>query len=516
MHIFAWISKKISIAVVLLFIAALIFGLTRSFPFWWGSDVPLGYDAWLYKLMREAYIGMGQHRDFSTLPNRITTMFEPLLWLAGAAVAQLNWAWDGAEYTVPNRVFTWWRVAVSAVMPASMYFTARRMGWKMMWAIAVLLYVISFAQRYVYRRWYWKQLLGIALVVVIMWLRMMKQNRCRFAAIPLCTAVFLVNRPAGILLLLISWIRGVVQLLISSKDRRKSSAAVWIGLLIALPVMRPFIDKQIVHLVQVFLNAIDVPNRNDTYQTSGSFMTTKQYLAAWRWSLAGWLTWMYLLIKKYKISKDIYLLLPVIGTSVLLVWVFWQLFFFQRMIGYLDVFLVLLTVYLITDLWINIANSNFANNKKYTKAVTLTGGIVILFGAVITTYARIESMREPIISNWEFNLVQTIDQQLPEDAVIIVPSRRYSPRVWGRSQHTVVAPSLFDANIRSKADRRRIWLNSTWDTICNEILIAYAKLKKPLYIWMWTKEPSLNLTWRCLNLHFVDKASGIRIYKINW
>lgn len=531
-----------------------VFFVTRGWPFvmsiWqWGGEwndilslgIPLWYDPWLYKLMWQAYIQLWAQRDFALLPSRIQHMYEPWLWMRWALVVAVMgggwglamwalwglaiWAsWGLGSVVVPDWILTRWWVAVSAFLPLCLYLVGRKISQPV--AIFALLFgAVSCTQWEVFWRAYRKQLLWICLLLVT--LRLWMDGR-RWGSVPVVSAVFLVNRPAGALLVLIAAGRGIVQILNSWWWRTmvwrsalcKMGGVLIGGALVALPVGRVFVHDQIIALWGAFRQAFgDLPHWWDVYQQWWSFLTTIEYVRAWWWAIVGGLTgvlvWIYMSrnVKTPPLRAWVWI---VVATVILLLRVFGQGFFFQRMIGYLDVFLILMMAYVCGEVWVS---TRFSFYQK-TMFWTILGGVITVTTVYFGMLPRMDAPRwEPRITGRELQFIKNIPTYVPADAVLIVPSRWYSPWVGWWSQREVIAPALFDRNVRSQDERAEIRLESTGEEICDAIIDAYGYLHdmhRPLYVVTWPREPNLDLVGSCFTDTVRDASSGMRLQNVSW
>lgn len=521
--------------IIVVFVCTALFFVSRSFLFWTPESVPLWYDPGLYKLMREAYVKLWSERELYMLPGWITKMHEPLLWMLWSLVAHstglhVNWI-SLDNWSLPDRIHTWWWLIVSAFLPMTMYMFGRRIS-PYIGYIALFLCIMSFTQRYIFWWWYRKQLIGIGLIFSVVSMRSRGERKHMYASALLIGATFIVNRPAGVLLAAIAGIYAIIapsEMGTWSKDtgsgwwvdRRHPLLAIGAWCVLVFPILWPFIHIQILPLIDIFIHAIDTPNWDDNYQASGAFLTTWEYMYAWWRALLWGIAAIFISLSTHfkwlssKVRPALWWLF--ILTGVLAVRVAAQLFFFQRMIGYLDACLILLTAYALEGIRVWGMSAARKYNKKW---LIYTLGVLVISAMSFTLYDHIQPFRTPLLTQWELNVAKTLDTRLPDDAMIIVPSRRYSPRVAWRVRRDTIAPGLFDLQERTLPDRKRIWLDSPdevkWNTVCNAILTTYGHLDRPLYIRMWHREPSFELQWYCLKSYFRDTTANVWIYAVEF
>ncbi len=526
--------------VVWMIILCGMFLMPRVFPLLLGDGgIPLGYDPGLYKLMWQAYIQLWTQRNFSLLPAWIQHMYEPLLGMRWALVAVvMSWSWALAVSTVfPDWMLTRWRVGVNVFLPLCLYVVGRKISQPV--AIFALVFgVLSCTQWEVFWWAYRKQLLWICLLLVT--LRLWMDHR-RWVSVPVVSAVLLVNRPAGVVLVLIGGIRALVQMMFGNVKyispwsvkrwtiRMRTIGVLVSGILVALPVGRVFVHDQIVALRWAFWDSFaDLPQRNDVYQQWWSFLTTIEYIRAGRWTIAGGIVAMGMRIygfRKWKwtstsTSTSTYASLQherwmiVIGTLLLALRVFGQGFFFQRMIGYLDVFLMLMLAYLCGEIRASTHLKIFQKNILWV----ILGSVIVVTTVFFGRMLRLGSVEAPRREAWitapELRFIETLSARTPRNALVIVPSRWYSPWVWGWSQRDVIAPALFDYNTRTQDEWAQIWLDSEGDQICAAIVEKYSFYQRPLYVVTWPREPVLMLSGTCFTEVVYDEKSRMRLWEV--
>lgn len=122
--------------------------------------------------------------------------------------------------------------------------------------------------------------------------------------------------------------------------------------------------------------------------------------------------------------------------------------------------------------------------------------------------------REAWITAPELRFIETLSARTPMNALVIVPSRWYSPWVWGWSQRDVIAPALFDYNTRTQDEWAQIWLDSEGDQICAAIVERYSFHQRPLYVVTWPREPILTLSGACFVEVVYDEKSRMRLWEV--
>lgn len=470
-------------------IALIVSLFVRGFGFI-DNPIPLGYDPGLYKDMFLEYAALGSQWDFTQLPPRIQSAYEPRLGMIGSLVQHLGiWFAD-------NRL-TWGRVGASMMIILGAYLLAGTIH-KKVWLLALILVSLSFSQYAAYRWAYWKQILGLFLVCVT--LRSRSKTNIR-QTIPLLIAISLFNRASATLLVFIGIVWWCILLY-----RRDYTVLVelllscFVAEMLFLPIMFPFIKTQILPIVQPFLSSIDLPTIQDGYQAWGTFLTTTEYLYTTRPIIITGLCGLSILL--WKRSHN----LIIISSIILLLRVFGQGFFFQRMIGYLDIFLCITAAYACYHLL----------DIKRGKGIVVW--ILALQSYYLWYWYRI--IHPPIIEKQEFAFIKSIGTTLSWDSTIIVPGIWYSPWIKWRTDAQVLAPGLFDVN--HWWDDSQWWMDYRYGknahTKCSNLAAEYPQLvNTPTYVWIGSKQPQTeSYSWWCFVRLSGSNLPPYSWYQIDW
>jgi hypothetical protein len=350
------------------------------------------------------------------------------------------------------------------------------------WLFALLLTVFSFTQYQIFWRHYRKQLIALFLVLVVIW--WWDRGR-RWLMTPIVGAVYLIHRPAGLFLLLVAAVWWVF--LLVKRSARETRGLWWssaLALLVAWPILLSFRETLFAPVIGPFFAQIDLPTINDWFQAWGTFLTISEYFLVGGISL--FLAWWGIWHAKKQRGRSVSL----VAVCVLLVWVFGQRFFFQRMIGYLDVFVVIFA---------GIGCAYLRRGKSRKKVFVI---MLCLLQIGIFSYRTYRTYR-PLIEANEFAFLSQIGRQIEADAVVIVPGIDYSPRVQWWTQREVIAPWLFDLNRRGNLDEAWTtkWLAASTQQKCDALSIDYPELAdRPIYLRIWSKQPPTPVDGACFVL----------------
>ncbi|MFH1801927.1 MAG: glycosyltransferase family 39 protein [archaeon] len=124
--------------------------------------------------------------------------------------------------------------------------------------------------------------------------------------------------------------------------------------------------------------------------------------------------------------------------------VYFQFFFFNRFIAHLDIFLIIL------------AASGFSllidNGKKLGTGILV---LMVVSAGYVTLQESINA--KPLISQDGLALIEMIDSNVPGNAKVMSISSEYSPWVLAYSNRVTIAPGLFDENKWSQDEWEKFW-----------------------------------------------------------
>lgn len=458
----------------------------RVFPFF-GDTIPLGYDPGLYRSMFLAYQQLGTTRDLASLPTWIQHMYEPLLGMRWALWGMIGWWWS-------DLVLTWWR-AVCSCLPILGIWLLGRVYSRRVAIFAIFLAIFSFTQWSVFWRAYRKQGIGMFLVAVVLWWR---SKRYTWSLAPVIVAACLVTRTAWVILLLVGVI-AAGHLLLTKQDKRKTLAGSWLlSAIVLIPALVPLWGSLVQPMLAPFFSSLHFPWQVDGFQSWGTFLTIYEYFVVGGVVLVCSLWWWLISSQKHMRS------MLVASSYVLLIMrVFFQAFFFQRMIAYLDMFVIVYAAVALDRSW------------QKTRWHRWLVGIIVIAHSLIGIY-WMQRTYYPLIEKQEFAFLSQMST-LPSDALVIVPGIWYSPRVQGRTQRDVLAPWLFDTNRRGNLDQEREhrWYMVSGQEKCVNLLADYPEIKnRSVYLWVWSKQSPTSLDGECF--HLVDQWQWRSRRSVSW
>lgn len=484
-----------------IFIIVFLVVALRSRAFFTNTNIPLGYDPWLYKEMFLAYYNLGGNRDFSTLAPWIQSMYEPGIGIIGSLYQHLALPFHDSWLT------RWWLI-LSLILPLAAYALGKRIN-KETGVLAAVLVSLSFVQYAVFWRAYRKQTLGIILVSVVLYCW---SSRKIWHTIPLLIMISLINRASLIWIVLIAWIWSI-SILINKRFSGKRTVLKELFLsgiisgLISLPILRPFLQEQVIGLLTPLFQSVDLPNYNESYQASGTFLATKEYIKVAWFSLLGGIWGLWVMIRRYRKAGHIPKLLISIASIIMLIRVFGQWFFFQRMIGYLDVMMCISCAFALS----------FINKQRYPILKQIIIWLFLIINGLTTLY-RWRVIHPPLISPEEFVSIVSFGRTTTKNDFIISPWIWYSPRIQWWTSWEVLAPGLFDTNTRWDASQwweQKRYNNSVIEK-CNNLKYDYPQLSgNNVYLRIGSKQWQDNFSGWCFRLLTWNNELNYHWYKVD-
>lgn len=468
---------------------------------WWRfihfvvQDVPLGYDPGIYRSYFLAFVELFPNITYDSLEPWMKEAFPPAVWM-------ITWLIHNFIWVHLDRFLTRWVWRQSVLLSLGMYVMCRPF-WKSVAVIASLLSRISFVQYQLFWWNYIKQLWWAFFVLIALWLLV---RRKYVLMIPLVSMLFLIHRPAGLVMWGVIWVYILWLIIIQFKKweplwKKSMSIAsiVLISWIIAFPLYWELFDVQILPLLSRFLLTLDVPNyvswSNDwwTFLTLYDLFVTNGFVV-----LLSLYWWVVMRRKKWWTVLHAWLIFCSL-------WVFLQMDFYRRMIWYADLFFISCASYWIHTLWK--LWWNFSLSWKIIKILLI---IVWCIHGLLFSY-RVERTWRPIMQADEFAFFQSLPDLLPEDAVVMSTFSTYSWWLKWRSERPTLAPWLFNDDKWNKQQRIKNRWESNWIVKCKSLKETYWELWINLYIWQGSKQPPINIEWASCLKTFIEAPTKRRI-----
>lgn len=458
-------NKKIYYS--LLAIGLILIFIIRAIPYI-NNQIPLGYDTGMYKYAIE--FGL-KNLD--------------------------NWVFQGVEpgflyfmsifkfFFSTQFILTWLFIIFNVLLGFSIYLVSREYFNKKVALISLFIYAFSIIQFKVFELMYYKNILGLILFLFSIYL-LKKQKIFPFIISGIALAG--IHRPTfylfGLSYLLYSFTSPYSN---KSYNLKKLLINTISGLIILLGGS-VFYLGQFSQAIYLLIEPV-VQGFVQTGQSPGTFIDFFSYqfttLAYLPFAIIGF----FYLIKKKQFNMIFFwaLLSGII--------VYFQFFFFNRFIIFLDISLIILS---------GLGLSILTDNKKKL-------GSIVLFILLLSLFysSLIYSLNSrPLINNEELQAIQYL-QNIPKDAYVMSTSSYYSPWLQGYSNRKTIAPGLFDYDIHNQAQWNEFWVSNDFNKT-KSFLDAY---NKDLYIFIGQKQnDNLNqFKEQCLIIMY--NQNGNKIYK---
>ena len=168
----------------------------------------------------------------------------------------------------------------------------------------------------------------------------------------------------------------------------------------------------------------------------------------------------YFIKSKRSNLKPIYLILLIIAV--------FRLFFYRRLLIYLDIFSIIFAANIL---------ANLKNNFIKTTYVLLSLVLIIFF---------VRTTAYPQINHDEFREINSLDETIPEISKIMVTDQAYMPWLYGYTRHTIISPGYGENDL--------YWTTAQWQQFWTGDLATEIELLKkvpsPIYIFHSERQPS--------------------------
>ena len=415
-----------------LFIFAIVLILlTRIIPYL-DNNIPIGYDAGIYKYGIESFA-----KDFFNADSWVKGALEPgFLYLTTLLKLLFN------TQTILISFF----ILCNVLLGFSIYKAAKEYFNETSAIIALMLYSVSSIQYLVFTYLYYKNILGLSFMLFAFYF-LKREDNLRFIIFGILTGI--IHRPTFYLFGL-SYLTYTIYDYNNIKQNIKNGISI---LIFTAIFYIGFFKESILPLIKPVAESFISPG-----SSAGTFINffTYQYstLAYLAFSILGF----FYLIQFNKFN------ILTFYTGITAIIVYFQLFFFNRFIIHLDIALIIL------------AGAGF--NQIITRKLGFLITLILLFSAGFVTINHAISTNSLINQNELETIVHV--STLEKDAYIMTTNSIYSPWVLGYSTRKTIAPGLFNYNLHNKEEWTEFWTADN-QTKLNEFMDKY---EQPLYIFI--------------------------------
>ncbi|MBU1246257.1 MAG: glycosyltransferase family 39 protein [Nanoarchaeota archaeon] len=455
-----------------LFILAIITTIALRVIPYLKNQIPLGYDAGIYKYAIESGLSNADKWIVTqvTMEPFFLYLMEPL-----------------KLFFSSQTLLTYGFIAFCLILGLAIYLTTKEYFNKTTAIIAFLIYSVSIIQFLTFNYMYYRNVIGLTLALFSIYFLKKSENNPKliYLFILLGALTGATHRPTF-------YIFGLSYLAYALtspyKDKYNFNIlkkniinGILILVITSLFYLGRFKEAIFSILPSVFQGFIQ------TGQSPGTFINflTYQYstLAYLPFALLGLFT----LIKNKKLNILFF------WTIITAIIVYFQFFFYNRFIIHLDIALIILAAY------------GFSIIIKHKKKLGIIILILMLFSAAFVTFNEATHTYPEIKEE-----LQTIEylNNTEENAYVMATSSIYSLWVLGYSNRKTIAPGLFDYNQHNEAQWNTFWTT----TNINEIKTFLDVYEKPLYIFIGQKQKD-NLAQFNTCFEIYKKDLNNKIYK---
>jgi hypothetical protein len=442
------------------------------------NDIPLGYDAGIYKYGLESFSSKGFSMDSwakGAMSPGLLYLLVPLLKIGISSEFLLKWVY----------------IFFCALLGLSIYLAGKAYFGKRTAVIALLLFAVSSIQFKVFTYLYYKNVIALACVFFALYFlerynktqasndahhhpfklsdnnsedggigARMKSGKWNWNRILFIVFGVLV----GVMHLPTFFIFGIAYILFILNNRKSFGRKFFDGFLIlalSLLFYVGFFNEAILPLIRPVAESFVEPGT-----APGTFISFFVYQFSTLYILPFAILGFVHLFWQKKFNM-LFFLAFVTGVIV-----YFQFFFFNRFIIHLDVFLIVLAA--------SAFSLMIANGKKLGTAILI---LMIVSSGYVTLRDALDA--KSLVSKESLDLIKKIDSKTEGDAMIIVVSSEYSPWVLGYSNRRTIAPGLFSENKWSQLEWEAFW-NSQSEEETKALMAVYPE-GKPMYLFIGTK-----------------------------
>lgn len=403
------ISKKLQ---NILFILSIILILAfRVIPYV-NNSIPLGYDAGLYKYgIEKGLVNLDQWILYGGMEPGFLYLMKPLSWVFSAQF-----------------LLTFGFIFFILLLGFAIFMFSREYFDKNTAILSLLIYSLSLIQFKVFTYLYYKNIIALSLILFAFYF--LKKENYKFFIL---TGVLIgaIHRPSfyifGLSYFLYAFAGPYEKKKYSIKLMFKN---IFYGLIILSGALAFYLGKfkpAIFSIISPVLSSFVSPG-----DSPGTFLSFHEYQFSILFYLPLALIGFFWLIKNKRFNIFFFY------TSLCLIIVYFQLFFFNRFIIFLDIALIILA---------GLGTKTIIEHKKKLGLIIVV--LLLISGAILT--AKTSLNEKPHISEEIFDSINSINIQ--KNAYIISISSKFSPYLQGYTINRIIAPGMFDYDLWKNEER---------------------------------------------------------------
>ena len=459
------------IHIQLLLIALSLIFLLRAVPYI-NNDIPLGYDTGLYKYAIE--------NGLKNLNPWIISSVEPGFLYIMAFINNI----------LPiNFILIWLFILFNVLLGFSIYLVTKEYYNKTAGLIAIFIYALSIVQFKVFELMYYKNIIALSLMMFAFYFLKKEIKYSNYYFIVLGVLIGVIHRPTF-------YIFGLSYFIYSFSspyniDKKKYDIKllknnIISGVIILVLALIPYLGDfrpAILNMIDPVVSSITSPG-----ESPGTFINFFTYqfttLAYIPFALLG----LFYSIRK-KDFNIIFIMSIILGVIV-----YFQLFFFNRFIIFLDIGLIILA---------SIGAITIINEKKKLGVALL----ILLLIAMSYSALNYSIKAKPLVDKDELDIIEKLNS-IPTNSYVLSTSSYYGPWVQGYGASNVITPGFLDIDFHNRNE----W-NSFWKSKDKEEIKAFvSSYPKPLYIFIGKRQnDNIAVLDECVLLLYENENN--KIYK---
>lgn len=467
------LSKKLHLIIFILAILFII--ILRIIPYI-DNDVPIGYDAGIYKYAI----------DYGLERNDLWIVTGPTMEPAFLYLMEPFKLFFSSDF-----IIKWIFIASIILLGFALYWCTKLYFGKNPALISLLFYSISLTQFLTFTFMYFRNILGLSLMLLSIGLlkkyELSKKKSYLYSFIALAGILGAMHRATFYIFGLSYFFYTFFVGWKNNYDFKKYFTYVIYGVIIILIALSFYIGRfwpAITTIIEPVANSFV-----NSGESPGTFISFFEYqfssLVYLPFALLGLL---YILrTKKFSFLA--------VWAIVNLAIVYFQFFFFNRFIIHLDIILIIFA---------GLGANLVIQERKKTGLIVL--GILLVASACSITQESLKAQNQ-VITQEDIDLIEELGQITDTNSIIMSFSQEYSPWILAYSNRTIIAPGLFDEDKWNEKEWNIFWYNSTEENT-KELMSRY-DLERSIYLYTGTK--SFNNA--CFN-QFLEE-NGRNVYEYN-
>jgi len=436
------LSKRQKLLVALFFVWAFACAIYRIAPYF-TSMIPLGYDPGVYRWIYLAYLDLAPRFHFTGhVPYWI--MHEPLRGILSVVVAKL---WISIDLFL-----TFWLWLFSIVGWFLVFLLVKKHS-KRAAIFAMMLFWTSIIQYHAFALCYYKQIIGIDLILILLYFRDNKKYR---SSIPLLIALVLLHRTTTLYLGATSFLYIVLQYITTKKINFKFIYIWMISGIVWIALYGPLFSRLITDFFHPLVTTIGGAG------IQGDFFSRREFRWFTMFLIVPTLYGVYMKIK----NKDYdmifsWLLVGVLRTS-------FGLLNAKRSELFLDLFMIVMTGYVLYFI--------IKKNKRRLRTLVYCW----MFLQIMYYIWYVSNNNTPRISSGELTSITSLQDILPSNGIVLGTDSFLSPRIAGYANRDWITPGLSDMNKWTHTQRNQRWPMNGQDKC--KMFSVYKDLNRPIYM----------------------------------